>query len=432
MRTIPNSLGVAGRSGLLHRFPFSRTALLLALVFNGCGREARKREPFLVFDSAGVEITVSSSPLLVGGAGWRIDADPLLQIGAVQGDEAYQFTWIEDAVRAPDGKVLVLDLQSREVRVFGADGGHLTTFGGSGEGPGEFGRPAMLALAPPDTLLVWDPAVLRVSRFSLDGGLLGEVSFLTPVTERMLPVGSGRRLWHLSTDGALLSSGPMLSGAETQELQGDRRTTRIRVVLLGPGSARVHDFGVFPYANLVQYRYTGLSVSLASPFSPHTRAALGTGLVVIGMTGPWEVRAFRTSGGLLRIVRAAIPRVPATRDALERAKKDHLNRQARSRFPPQEVIEAVYPQFEVPDSIPAIGDLEFDAAGNLWVGRRALTDRDVSDWDVFTPEGRWLTSLSIPPELGRILEFGEDHILAAWEDEWNVQYLRLYRIHKDA
>lgn len=415
----------------MHRFPLPRPILPLALGLIGCVGEARPSDPFLAFDSAGVEIAVSSKPLLEDGAHWRIDPDPLLQIGAVRGDDAYQFTWIEDALRTPDGRIVVVDRQSREIRVFGAEGEHLTTFGGTGEGPGEFRTPAMLALCPPDTVLAWDPALLRVSRFSPDGRLLGEVSFRTPVTEGMLPAGSGRRFWHLRKDGALLSSGPVLSGPETQEVRGNHRTTKIRVVFLGPGGTRVHDFGTFPFAELVQYPYTGISINLANPFSPHTRAALGTDRVVIGMTGPWEVRAFGTTGELLRIVRAAIPRVPATREALGQAQRDHLKRQSQSRFPPREVIEAVYPQFEVSDSIPAIGALEFDSSGNLWVGRRTLTNRDVSDWDLFTPQGRWLTSLSIPPELGRILEFGGDYLLAAWEDGLAVQYLRLYRIAKD-
>jgi hypothetical protein len=173
-----------------------------------------------------------------------------------------------------------------------------------------------------------------------------------------------------------------------------------------------------------------MSISLANPFSPQTRATLGPDAVVIGMTGPWEVRVYDTTGGLRRIGWAAIPRAPGTRHALEQAREDALKRQSQNRFPPREVIETVYPKFEIPDSIPGIGALEFDAAGNLWVGRRTLTDRAISEWDVFTPNGRWLTPLSTPPELGRILDFGQDHILTTWEDELGVPYLRMYRILK--
>ena len=71
-----------------------------------------------------------------------------------------------------------------------------------------------------------------------------------------------------------------------------------------------------------------------------------------------------------------------------------------------------------------------DTDGNFWVGRRTGDLRVVVDYDIFDPRGRWISSLTIPPDLERICEIGTEHILGIWRDEFDVSYLRLYRISK--
>lgn len=64
------------------------------------------------------------------------------------------FGEIDALVAGPDGRMFVLDGENKEVRVFGADGSHRTSFGREGEAPGEFQYPDHMVLFEDSTLTV--------------------------------------------------------------------------------------------------------------------------------------------------------------------------------------------------------------------------------------------------------------------------------------
>ena len=64
--------------------------------------------------------------------------EPVLQIGERDGESPYLFSRVRGAVRVPDGRIVVLEGESLEIRVFGPDGTHHVSFGRRGDGPLEF------------------------------------------------------------------------------------------------------------------------------------------------------------------------------------------------------------------------------------------------------------------------------------------------------
>jgi hypothetical protein len=58
-------------------------------------------------DSAGVSIVSSSAPAWSDNSAWRIQSDPVVDIGIESGEDAYQLNRVFDALRLPDGSVLV-------------------------------------------------------------------------------------------------------------------------------------------------------------------------------------------------------------------------------------------------------------------------------------------------------------------------------------
>lgn len=94
------------------------------------------------------------------------------------------FSRIGDIEVGADGRVYVLETQSREVRVFDADGHRLQTIGGPGQGPGEFGGPRSIGLLG-DTLWVLDGQ--RLSWFGTDGTLVRETSGVRLLVETDVP-----------------------------------------------------------------------------------------------------------------------------------------------------------------------------------------------------------------------------------------------------
>ncbi len=103
---------------------------------------------------------------------WRLSGDPVLEIGAVEGEEPYQLHQVGGAVRLSDGRILVSNTGSRELRLSGGGGDFLESIGKDGEGPGEFRAPTRIRKLPGDTVMVWDQALQRVSIFDARGRFL--------------------------------------------------------------------------------------------------------------------------------------------------------------------------------------------------------------------------------------------------------------------
>ena len=69
-----------------------------------------------------------------------------------------------------------------------------------------------------------------------------------------------------------------------------------------------------------------------------------------------------------------------------------------------------------------------DDEGNLWVGEYRLQTEDQS-WAVFDSNGRFLGVVDTPPN-GLVNHIGSDFVLGVWQDELEVEQVRMYRIIK--
>lgn len=81
-------------------------------------------------------------------------ATPVRTIGVREGGGPELFGDIRDVIEDPEGRILVLDNDNKDVRIFRDDGTHVGSFGREGEGPGEFQYPAHLDLFGDETLIV--------------------------------------------------------------------------------------------------------------------------------------------------------------------------------------------------------------------------------------------------------------------------------------
>ena len=96
----------------------------------------------------------------------RLDQDPA--------EELSQLNRVTSFDRGPDGRYYVLDGRDCRVVVYETDGVYRSSFGRGGGGPGEFRNPNSMFFAG-DTLVVYDTALQRASRFTLDGRHLDSV-----------------------------------------------------------------------------------------------------------------------------------------------------------------------------------------------------------------------------------------------------------------
>ncbi|MFH1766106.1 MAG: 6-bladed beta-propeller [Gemmatimonadota bacterium] len=133
--------------------------ILLLLPVPGCrDNDARDKGPGAAESGLDVPVEV-----------WTLSEAPLLEIGVREGDEAYQLHRVRGSVRLEDGRIVVLNAGSQELRYFDPDGRFLGAVGGQGEGPGEFQSPAGLRRGADGGLQVWDGSLMRVSHLDPEG-----------------------------------------------------------------------------------------------------------------------------------------------------------------------------------------------------------------------------------------------------------------------
>jgi hypothetical protein len=155
-----------------------------------------------------------------------------MRLGAAQGPEVEQFYQIRSVVRMEDGRVVVADGGSNEIRFFDADGGHVRTVGGDGAGPGEFKNLRWLRRTAADTLVAWDGELMRVVVLDSAGNAV-----------RSFPVGTDPEFF-LSIPEAIYPDGSILSLAgppvEEADSMGDGYWSVVALHRTGPAGM---DFG---------------------------------------------------------------------------------------------------------------------------------------------------------------------------------------------
>lgn len=115
----------------------------------------------------------------VGGSddleAWRLDPVPLMSIGHTEADPLFEVTGIVITER----HIVIAQEGEGTLRFYTHTGALDTVVGGRGEGPGEFGQLAWMTRAG-DHLFAFDRYGREISRYSLDGRLLGSVALSQP------------------------------------------------------------------------------------------------------------------------------------------------------------------------------------------------------------------------------------------------------------
>ena len=188
-----------------------RAVAALAAVACAGGQEAQGQIRTEFRDSAGVRIVENSRPPEGSRLDWRIGTEPLLSIGRMEGEEPYLFGRIFGIEMLSDGRIVIGDDGTKELRVFDQQGNHLETWGGRGEGPGEFRGSQLFGMArlPGDSIIVWHFWYPELTVFGPDGG------FVRRFIPERAQWDSWERLRHLvpttvSRDGLILASQDIL------------------------------------------------------------------------------------------------------------------------------------------------------------------------------------------------------------------------------
>ena len=111
-------------------------------------------------------------------ASWTLSEEPAVVIGGADEREGYLLHQVVGAIRLGDGRIIVTNGSSLQLKYYDPDGVHLLDAGGEGEGPGEFQWFWGVTRLPGDSVLVLSGTGL--TRFGPDGRYAGSIPFEPP------------------------------------------------------------------------------------------------------------------------------------------------------------------------------------------------------------------------------------------------------------
>ncbi|MGH7560067.1 MAG: 6-bladed beta-propeller [Gemmatimonadales bacterium] len=415
----------------------ARSAVLAALATGSGCRDDAGVAGARVRDSAGISIVEIEGP---GDATpvWSVSEPASIDLGGGGGHPAYDFDAVTTVLRLTDGRLVVANGSSNEIRIFDAQGAHLKTVGRTGGGPGEFQSLMGLWNGPGDSLLAADIVARRVSVYDPQGvfvrgfGLGGEAGVTIPtdgVVKLVIPQG-----W--LADGSIIG---MAQGFRINDpRQGLYRDSLSIVRYASDGPAR-DTVGKFPGIEMeqtpLQIRGQTLSTPDAVPLGKSTAFAIRGDRVYIAKNDAWEIELRGPRGALIRLIRREVPAAPITDQDQERHRQERVEQmEGLPQFkgipePIKEQMRARVRDARYPPTFPFIANLLVDDSGHLWVQEVEKPGEERTRFVILDSTGV-VAAVAVMPARFRPTAIGADAIAGIWRDDDDVEHVRVYRLQR--
>jgi len=395
-----------------------RLAGVLAVLSAACGTGGDSGPSLRseVRDSAGITIVENARPVTGSRLDWRVGEAPAVSIGSLEGDEGDMLFLVLDATRLPDGRIALANAGSSELRIFSADGVHLATWGGVGEGPGEFGAytPETVSRWPGDSIAGDNMFRRQVQVFDADGNH-GRTVTLADGYQSFLGV---------MPDGTLLvKPSTVLSGGVFGAAEALVRKDEDFGLLLPGGELRI-SLGAHPGEEW--FSSPAAAMARPHPFGRSTISTIWGDLAVVAPNDRYQLSAYASDGSLTKVIRRDHELRAPTQAELDEWLAEtfaDLPEERRTRLFQQ--LDGMTPV----EFYPAFEALESDPLGYLWVQEYPLPGEEDNVWTVFDPGGRILGFIETPPGLD-VFEIGVDYVLGMAMDENDVERVQLWPLDR--
>ncbi len=404
----------------------------LAAGATSCSRDEAPQVQMAVRDSVGVHIVENTAP--AWERPWVIADSPLFRVGDVSGQPEYELFRVTSAVRLSDGRLVIGNSGTSEVRWYSETGAFIRSAGRSGQGPGEFSLLSVVIPIGGDSIAVGDPRLRRLSIFDPESEFVrsipfGDAGLASPVAR--------------FADGAyLLTTSGFALGA-----QGPTRIERLimSVYRFRESGQGAQIIASLPWMEMVIGPTGGISRDGSVPIGQNPRA-FGRNTWVTADSIGWIVGdndrpelQFRSSAGeVTRIVRWSGRQREVTANDLERSRERSLALQEDPAVR-RRMREAMEQRPAPPETMPAFGwawrtgtgpALLLDGERNVWVKEYSpAAEEDANRFLVFDSTGVWLGFVTAPLRLG-LLSIGNDYVIGKSENELGVEIVSVHGIVK--
>ncbi len=367
-------------------------------------------------EDVGPVVVENFQPAWTAAQRWRVGATPSLDITTLAGDPSQPLEFVRGAARLSDGRIVLANGGTNEIRTYGPDGQYMFSRGGTGTAPDQFRQIGEVLAFGGDTVAVNDWGSGRVVIFKPSAEWARDFS-LPDLGPAYVPLLHGR-----FADGTILVT------------TGDRidpRNTAFGVVrkpvLFMRASAEgavLDTIDQFAGDELFVISRPNNSIQAPPlPFGRTTEAALAGDLVHIGSSDSYEIASYTPDGQLRQLIRKEQPPVPVTVESFRKLADQRVARivdEAVRAERRQELLD-----MPIPETMPAFGLILGDSEGYLWVQDYVIPGAEEVEWSVFDRDGTLLGAVSMPARL-RVKQIGADFVLGVAVDEFGIEHVQLY------
>ena len=351
--------------------------------------------------------------------------EEVYRVGSLSGADWEQFGYVYEVAFDGAGQLYILDAQSSLITVVGANGEFRRTFGGPGEGPGEFGSPLALAVFRDGRAVVGDADHLTYHLFGATGEFERRVGWgfgdERPVLAGIMPDPQGDALF--SAVGSEFRSMTYIGDTKSHTSRAVERIT-----LTGEDATRdtvaegwLPEGGESIYTGLAQVKAFGSRMLVG---------VLPDGSVAFSDSTAYTIKIARSGAGVWRILRRTLQPIPVTGRMID-AEKDRQRKaipEQASQIYRESVLERL-DDLPFSDEVAILRALRTSWNGEIWVQRHG--EEPIDDFgpiDVLTMDGRYLGSYPTGA-VDMPVAFGPDGLVAFIEtDELDVREVVVMRL----
>jgi hypothetical protein len=325
-------------------------------------------------------VTIVENPIEPMYTGEVLELEEDLIIGKNVDEEDFLFQRISAVKADNEGNIYVLDDKASKIMKFDPHGNLIAEFGRKGQGPGEFNFALGMQLSPKGELMVSDTSSFRFVFFNLQG------EYLTHLTAMFSDTNP-----HLDSRGNIIFQSSAPGNPWVLKLaKYDRNGDLIQTICNLEYNRDLNEMEVYS-PNYIYY------------------TVLENDHVVWAVAKPYELSVVDDSGRLIKKIRKKYIPIKVTQEDIDMF-KDHYKDSG------MKVI--------IPEHYPPIRGISSDDEERIFVNRYA-TDPENRHYDVFDPEGKFISTLVVKNHL----TFWKDKKLyCVAEDPDGYQYIIRYKV----
>lgn len=317
-------------------------------------------------------------------ARWTVEPRPIVEIASESQGPVTLFNRIAHVEALSTGELLVVDGATYELRFFDANGRFARKAARKGAGPGEF-RSVDGVVVSDNHVHVFDASQARLTRFDVAGSNVTTAVVAPPPDTRV-------GIWTYAL-GGFIGAHPVFvaSGFRSRNSGQSRYTDSMPQFIYSVDARTAKRIGEMAVMDAF---YESSAKKGDVIFGRYSTSAVGGGRLYVTDGGRFSVRAYDSSGTLVKTFTRDLPATRVT-DADFEAYVDYRHQFVPNRD--RNALKAVLSAIPRAEFRPFISGLLVDDDGNLWVEHWRVT-RNVqpSTWSVFDASARLLAELTLP------------------------------------